>query len=87
MASPRDLSLVEKVKRPVHIILCGARGGVNPDYLFIARQTGGSVHTLTDDITGLDKLVDGDVVKVGFQNFLLHNEHFIPLENFSPLLR
>ena len=81
-ATPRDLSLFEKINRPVRIVLCGARGGVNPAYLFLARKTGGSVHTLTDDVTNLSTMEEGDVVKVGFQNFLLHDDRFIPLENF-----
>jgi hypothetical protein len=83
---PRDLELFEKIKRPVHIILCGARGGVNPDYLFLARQFNGTLHTLNDDITNLGTMQDGETVKIGHQTFLLHEEHFIPLENFSKAL-
>ncbi|MBI3510164.1 MAG: hypothetical protein HY064_05835 [Bacteroidetes bacterium] len=76
-SSPRDLELADKIGRPVHIILCGARVAVNPDYLFLARQTGGSIHTLTQDIYDLDKLKDGDVIVIGRQHFLLHGEHFV----------
>lgn len=79
---PRDLELYKKLNRPVHIILCGALGGVNPDYLFLARMTGGTVHTLKDDITNLSEMQEGETVKVGFQTFLLSNDHFVPLENF-----
>lgn len=83
--APRDLELFAKINRPIHIIICGARGGVNPDYLFLARQTGGTVHTGADDITNLSTMKEGETVKVGFQTFLLHNDHFIPLENFNHL--
>ncbi|HEU4717013.1 MAG TPA: hypothetical protein VFU15_04240 [Bacteroidia bacterium] len=82
-ASPRDLELVDKVNRPVHVILCGARASVNPDYLFIARVTGGSVHTVTQDITNLSQMQEGEEVEIGRQHFLLHDDHFIPIENFS----
>jgi hypothetical protein len=82
-ATPRDLSLFEKVNRPVHIVLCGARGGVNPAYLFLARATRGTVHTVTDDVTNLADMQEGETVKVGFQTFLLNDGRFVPLENFG----
>lgn len=83
-SSPRDLELFAKINRPVHIVLCGARGTVNPDYLFLARQTHGSVHTVHDDITNLGEMKDGDVVVVENKHYMLKNEHFICLETFSP---
>ncbi|CAN5908097.1 hypothetical protein BH11BAC7_BH11BAC7_19250 [soil metagenome] len=83
-SSPRDLELYEKITRPVHIVLCGARGTVNPDYLFLARQTHGSVHTVHDDITTLDTMKDGDVITIEGKQYLLKNEHFICLNTFSP---
>lgn len=84
-ATPRDLSLFEKINRPVHIILCGARGGVNPEYLFLARQTGGSIHTVDQDITNLSEMKEGDTVKIGPHTFVLVDEHFIALEMFNTL--
>lgn len=82
-ASPRDLSECDKINSPVHVVLCSARSGVNPDYLFLARVTNGSVHTRDQDITNLGSMKEGDQVKVGVQTFFLHDDHFIPIENFS----
>jgi hypothetical protein len=76
-ASPRDLELFEKLNRPVHIILCGSRSGVNIDYLFLARQTGGSVHTVNQDINNLGTMKDGEIVQIGRQRFILRDERFI----------
>ena len=76
-ASPRDLELFEKLNRPVHIILCGSRTGVNIDYLFLARQTGGSVHTVNQDINNLGTMKDGEFVQIGRQRFILRDERFI----------
>jgi hypothetical protein len=76
-ASPRDLELFEKLNRPVHIILCGSRTGVNIDYLFLARQTGGSVHTVNQDINNLGTMKDGEYVQIGRQRFILRDERFI----------
>ncbi len=82
-ASPRDLSECDKINSPVHVILCSARSGVNPDYLFLARVTNGSIHTRDQDVTNLGSMKEGEQVKIGIQNFYLHDDHFIPLENFS----
>jgi len=82
-ASPRDLSECDKINSPVHIILCSARSGVNPDYLFLARVTNGSVHTRDQDVTNLGSMKEGEQVKIGEQHFYLHDDHFIPIENFS----
>ena len=82
-ASPRDLQECDKINSPVHVILCSARSGVNPDYLFLARVTNGTVHTRDQDVTNLGSMKEGEQVKIGIQTFFLHDDHFIPLENFS----
>lgn len=60
-ASPRDLILAKKLKKPVHIILCGVRSSkINVDYLNLARKTKGSVHTIENDLTDLVTKKEGD---------------------------
>lgn len=49
----RDMALLSKLTAPVHIILCGYEGAINEDYLEIAYKTGGSVHTIEQDIFDL----------------------------------
>ena len=85
-SSPRDLQLYKDLNRPVHIILCGAVVGINPDYLFLARETHGSIHTLTDDVRDLDKMQDGDVVKIGNRHYELRGKKFICLEMLSDVV-
>ncbi len=47
----RDMELLPKIKHPVHIILCRAEDGViHPHYREIAETTGGSIHTLEEDL-------------------------------------
>ena len=45
----RDLELLEKIDKPVRIILCDVKGEIHPDYRRIAEKTGGSLHTLRKD--------------------------------------
>jgi hypothetical protein len=75
-ANLRDYSLIEKVKKPVRIILCGTQFGINIHYLELARATKGSVHTIEQDITNLMTLKEGQEVKIGKQTFKITNGKF-----------
>lgn len=70
-ASPRDLALLKQLNKPVRIILCGTEEGVNPDYLNLARDTGGSVHTIYEDIENLLTLNEGQEIKIGNEVFVV----------------
>ena len=85
----RDLELLGQIPIPLRIILCGAeeqnnfyRGlaaVVNEEYLTIARRTNGSVHTLKEDILGLNQVKEGEIIEVSGHRFLLRNNQFIKL--------
>jgi hypothetical protein len=63
----RDMSLVEAIDFPVHIILCGLMNtGVRPEYVELAWRTGGSVHTLRRDLR----------FKEPYQSFMLNKVSF-----------
>jgi len=70
----RDFKLIPrlmKLKKPVRVIICGIAKGenINLDYIYLARYTGGSLHTINDDITELAEKEDGDTFKIGTQSF------------------
>ncbi|MCB0614202.1 MAG: hypothetical protein KDC75_12865 [Phaeodactylibacter sp.] len=75
----RDIALLTQLRAPVRIVLAGADYGVNEDYLEIAYSTGGSIHTLEDDIYELSHLADGEVVKVGNYRYRVNRGKFIQL--------
>lgn len=52
-SSVRDIELLEKIDRPVHIILCDVKSKIHPDYIKIANATGGTIHTLEQDMAKL----------------------------------
>ncbi|HYG53372.1 MAG TPA: leucine-rich repeat domain-containing protein [Flavobacteriales bacterium] len=54
-ACVKDMELLDKIKVPLRIVVCGSMqsDGVNPQYLEIAAKTGGSVHTMEDDLYNL----------------------------------
>lgn len=64
----RDFCLITRVSKPVKVILCGAKNGINPQYINLAYRTGGSIHTIEDDIEDLRKNIgEGGDVKI--ENF------------------
>ncbi len=47
----RDMDLLDEISHPVHIILCDVqREGIHSDYLQLAQKTGGSIHTIEQDL-------------------------------------
>lgn len=75
-ATPRDIALITQVNKPVKIILCGAEKSLNTVYLDLAFQTGGSIHTIEEDIDNLIKVNEGEELKIGREVFTIRNGKF-----------
>jgi hypothetical protein len=63
------MELLDKIYRPIRIILCDTDKGILPEYLEIARKTGGSVHTLKEDIVDLIKKKEGETIVAGGRKY------------------
>lgn len=79
-ATPRDMKLLEKVDKPVRVVLCGVTDWINPAYLKLARETGGSIHTMEEDLKDLVKLKEGQKFKFGKQEFIIQKGEFVQLK-------
>ena len=75
-ASPRDMELLPRIDRPVRLVLCGTEAGINQDYLNIAFKTGGSLHTIEQDIENLVKVNEGESVTIGDEIFIIKDGEF-----------
>ena len=60
LESMRDYDYIKKINKPVHIILCGSEHRVNVQYLDLARQTKGSIHTPRSDVKNLQNIKEGE---------------------------
>ncbi|MFT4665344.1 MAG: hypothetical protein ACI8YQ_004362 [Polaribacter sp.] len=62
-----DLHKLSELNTPVRVLLTASSHGINEQYLEIAYQTGGSVHTKDEDISmaQLKALKDGERLKIG----------------------
>lgn len=73
-APVRDIKLAGKVKKPVHIIVCGGNGEVvHSHYLTIAALTGGSVHTSVLDLDLKNALKSDEPLVVGERKYVFKN--------------
>lgn len=84
----RDLRLLKKYLRkyniPIRVILCGAARGVAPEYLTMAYLTGGSVHTIEEDLTTLQETEQQGEVKIGHEVFKLFGSEFVLFKRDAP---
>lgn len=62
----RDMKSIKRLKKPVMIVLCGLGDTdvIHPDYLAIAKQTNGSIHTIHDDAKDLGKVLEGSEISI-----------------------
>jgi len=79
-----DVSDLEKLKDltvPVHVLLTQSNYGVNENYLEIAYQSGGSIHTTDVDIKAeqLKNLKNGDQLKIGKFAYRFYKGKFLKL--------
>jgi antitoxin component YwqK of YwqJK toxin-antitoxin module len=72
----RDMSLLRRIRKPVRIIMCGTNKGINDQYLKIAYQTKGSIHTSSHDID-MKKIKEGDEFVVEKDIFRFSGGQFI----------
>ena len=56
----RDYDYINKIKIPVHVVLCGAENRINIQYMDLVRQTKGTLHTSKSDITNLHDIKENE---------------------------
>jgi hypothetical protein len=79
-AGARDISLIGQVNKPVFVILCGPQTFIHPDYLAIAKHTGGSLHTLKKDFTDFDNIKENQQVVFAGNRYTYSKGRFIPIK-------
>jgi hypothetical protein len=73
-AGARDIELVNKISKPVNIIICGGTTGVHPDYVTIASTTNGSLHFDNEDVKDLPLLKQGKTIIIRGIAFKLNEQ-------------
>lgn len=77
-APVKDISLLSKFTKPVHIILCGSYSGeVLTDYLLIAWKTKGTIHTIEEDISKIASMSEGQTIQIGTYTYKILGGEFV----------
>lgn len=77
----RDMSLLPKIKVPVHVVLCGSNEYTNPQYLDIAYKTGGNLYTMDEQIIDVSKIKEGQKLKIAALTFVFRSGKFRRVSN------
>ena len=83
---PCDMKLVEFLKQqkvPLKIVVCGVTDRMNTLYLDLAYATGGSVHTMEEDLTNIAQLGNGKTFKLNGMTFMMSAGKFVQIEGKS----
>jgi len=75
----RDMKLLKRIRKPVHVILCGTKRGINDQYLQVAYRTKGSIHTANNDVN-MKTLKDGDRIELDNDVFIFQDGNFVWLD-------
>jgi hypothetical protein len=68
----KDYSLIQYLKKPVSILLCGdVNGNVPLDYWNLALKTGGSILRSDGEIRNLKRIKPGDIIELGKYTYKL----------------
>jgi hypothetical protein len=72
----RDMALLRRIKKPIRVVLCGTNKGINEQYIKIAFQTKGSIHTRNNDVD-MKTLVEGEYYTLDKDVFQFTNGQFV----------
>ena len=79
----RDFRLLVNLDVKVNVIVCGAEGGINPQYVNLAYYTGGTIHTIEEDISHLSKMVKRKELRIKNIDYKLGEEDLFELKHVN----
>jgi hypothetical protein len=83
----KDMSLIDKIDKPVRVILCGSVVGMNIQYLELARKTKGSVHSIEKDLTNLASMSEGKTFEINGKFFRIVEGRITEFNRKKPKLK
>ena len=71
----------------MHIILCGAEDRINIQYLDLARQTKGTIHTVKSDVSNLQNIKEKEHFFIDDKEYMFQNGKFHAVYDLSEIYR
>jgi len=67
---------VDSINVPVRVVLCNVQSYINPQYLGLALETGGSIHTIENDLYALKEIPESIPIKIGQHYYMRQASKF-----------
>ena len=83
----RDFRLIVNLGVKVNVIVCGTKHGINPQYINLAYLTGGSIHSIKQDIKHLSTKVKENDMKLKQLTYELNKEKLFQIKDPPQRLR
>jgi hypothetical protein len=80
MAPVRDMELIDKIDKPVRIIICSPIERFHPNYIEIAQKTNGSIHTLETDLDLSIAKLEGKTFTLGSVVYKVEHGKITPIK-------
>ncbi|NQY10073.1 MAG: hypothetical protein HRT71_11260 [Flavobacteriales bacterium] len=77
LAPVKDIELLKQIKRPIKVVLCGSAYGIHISYFELAKATGGSLHTMENDLIDLMDVNQGEEIVLGGQKYIVVGGYLI----------
>ncbi|MCS6822512.1 MAG: hypothetical protein NZ551_11685 [Microscillaceae bacterium] len=77
MLLPQVVSKMKANNQKLKIILCGAKKYIQPEYVGLAYETRGSLHTIEQDIDNLIRMSKGESIKIEDTEFSIKQGKFM----------
>jgi len=77
----RDFRLIANIGVKVNVIACGTKYGINPQYVNLAYLTGGSIHTIEEEIKHLSSKINADDLELKRLTYELDKENLFRIKN------
>ncbi len=77
----RDFRLIANIGVKVNVIVCGTKYGINPQYVNLAYLTGGSLHTIEEEIKHLSSKIKADDLELKHLTYELDKENLFRIKN------
>jgi hypothetical protein len=84
LSPPSDMVLLAQIDVPVRVLVIDAHGsytGISEPYLEIARKTGGSIHTLKEDIWNIGTQAEGQTIAINGRKYVFAKGRFVPIKD------
>ena len=78
-APVRDIDLVQQIKKPVKVVVCGGSVGVHTDYITIAAITHGSLYFRDGDLLDLSPLLHNQRLTIRGKDYYMVNGKAVAL--------